>query len=99
MRSSSVWNCLWLLTAFTLMVGTAHAEAPKEGKYWVFLGTNTGPKSKGIYRCEFDAGTGKLSELAFAAETVNPSFVAIHPSGKFLYAVGEVNEVAKKKGG
>ncbi len=65
-------------------------------KYAVYFGTYTKGKSKGIYRALFDAVTGKLGEPELAAETTNPSFLAIHPSRKFLYAVGEL---AGKKGG
>ena len=77
------------------------ADTPKSSKYWVFVGTYTGGKdgSKGIYRCEFDAATGKLGEPELAAEVASPSFLAIHPSGKFLYAVGETGEFKGKKSG
>jgi 6-phosphogluconolactonase len=34
-----------------------------------------------------------------AAETVNPSFLAIHPNRRFLYAVGEVMEFQGQKSG
>jgi 6-phosphogluconolactonase len=61
----------------------------------VYLGTYTGEKSKGIYFSEFDEKNGKLGEAQLAAETVNPSFLAIHPNGKWVYAVGE----AGKEGG
>ena len=50
-------------------------------------GENTG---KGIYRSTLDTDTGKLSEPILAAEAKNPSFLEIHPNGKFLYAVSEV---------
>ena len=65
--------------------------APTSGKYWVYFGTYTGGKtgSKGIYRSEFDTKTGKLSEPQVAAEVGSPSFLAIAPNGKALYAVGE----------
>src|SRR5207253_1855872 len=53
-------------------------------------------KSEGIYRTELDLATGKLSEPRLAGKTVNPSFLAIHPTGKFLYAVGEVDNFAGK---
>ena len=74
---------------------------PKSGKYWVFVGTYTGGKtgSKGIYRCELDAGTGALSEPVVAAEVGSPSFLAIHPNGKVLYAVGESARPGEKGGG
>jgi 6-phosphogluconolactonase len=53
----------------------------------MYVGTYTGPKSKGIYAWRFN--NGKLTELGCVAETTNPSFLAIHPNGKNLYAVGE----------
>jgi 6-phosphogluconolactonase len=82
------------------VLSTAAAEAPSNGgKYWVYVGTYTGPKSKGIYRLELDAATGKLSDPQLAGETANPSFLAIHPCGRFLYAVGEVGEFGGKKTG
>ena len=67
------------------------ADPPASGKYWVFLGTYTGGKggSKGIYRCELDVATGKLSEPELAAEVASPSFLTLRPDGKVLYAVGE----------
>jgi 6-phosphogluconolactonase len=68
-------------------------------QYWVFFGTYTGGKSKGIYRAEFDPATGALGEPQLAAETTSPSFLAISSTGKNLYCVGEVNEVNGKKGG
>ncbi len=64
-------------------------EKPKGDKMWVFIGTYTGAKSKGIYRFEFDSNTGKLTGPELAAETKDPSFLAIHPTQKFVYAVGE----------
>ena len=78
-----------LLSAILLFSETAQAE-----RYRVFVGTYTGGDSisKGVYSCEFDAETGKLSDPVLAAELTNPSFLAIHPSGKYLYAVNEVSE-------
>ena len=57
----------------------------------VYFGTYTrsADSSKGIYRSVLDLDTGKLSEPVLAAEATNPSFLEIHPSGKFLYAVSE----------
>jgi 6-phosphogluconolactonase len=68
-------------------------------EHFVYFGTYTGVKSKGIYVSRFDSATGKLSEPELAAETQNPSFLAVNPTGKFLYAVGEVNEMQGKRGG
>lgn len=69
---------------------SAAGNAAKPTKFWLYVGTYTGGKSKGIYRCAFDTATGKLSDANLAAETTNPSFLAIHPSNRYLYAVGEV---------
>jgi 6-phosphogluconolactonase len=70
-------------------------------KYWVFVGTYTRGRNagKGIYRLELDPATGQLSHLAVAAELANPSFLAIHPSHHYLYAVSEVADAGGKPGG
>ena len=66
----------------------------------VYLGTYTAPDgSKGIYRTELNLATGVLSAPVLVAETINPSFLAIHPTGKYLYAANEVGEFEGKKGG
>ena len=58
----------------------------------VWIGTYTeGTKSKGIYTALFDEQTGAVPALTVAAETPNPSFLAIHPNGRYLYAVNETH--------
>jgi len=66
---------------------------------WVFVGTYTGKKSKGVYRTEFDPATGKLGTPELAAEVASPSFLAVAPDRKHLFCVCEVNEFHGKKGG
>jgi len=66
---------------------------------WVFIGTYTDGNSKGIYRARLDLSTGDLSEPELAAEIENPSFLALHPAGKFLYAAGELSKFEGKPGG
>lgn len=68
-------------------------------EYSVYFGTYTGQKSKGIYVSSFDSTTGKLGTPQLAAETKSPSFLALHPNGKFVYAVGESAVVGEKKQG
>ncbi|HLZ12457.1 MAG TPA: lactonase family protein [Candidatus Acidoferrum sp.] len=64
--------------------------APAKKDFFAFAGTyTTKTQSKGIYAFRYDASSGKLTALGVAAETPDPSFVAIHPGGKFLYAVNE----------
>jgi 6-phosphogluconolactonase len=100
MSLSRLLVCAGCVVVLLSVATAAHAEEPaKMTKVWVYLGTYTGGKSKGIYRCELDLATGKLSEPALAAETANPSFLAVHPNNRFLYAVGEIGDFAGKKSG
>ena len=66
------------------------ATAPS--KFLVFVGTYTGGDSEGIYAFDFDADTGNASAVRLVAATKNPSFLAIHPSRKYLYSVSELPE-------
>jgi len=65
----------------------------------MYVGTYTGGDTKGIYAYRFDSRTGKLTPLGLMAETPNPTFLALHPSGKYLYAVNEINDFEGKKAG
>ena len=93
----------WALALVLLLPAVVFPETadkePAPGKVWVYIGTYTQKKSKGIYRCEFDPATGKLSSPVLAAETVNPSFLAIAPNQRFLYAVNEIGNYEGKKAG
>jgi 6-phosphogluconolactonase len=55
----------------------------------VYIGTYTRQNSKGIYAVRFDDATGKLTSLGLAAETSNPSFLAVHSNQRFVYAANE----------
>lgn len=61
-------------------------------QFHVYVGTYTGEKSKGIYRFQLDTVTGACTATTLAAEVPSPSFLAVHPAGPFLYAVGEVGQ-------
>ena len=69
--------------------------------YFVYVGTYTeeDSASKGIYAYRFDSRTAELTSLGLAAQTVNPSFLAVHPNHRFLYAVNEVQSYAGQKSG
>lgn len=66
---------------------------------WAYIGTYTRGESEGIYRSTLNMGTGMLSEPVLAAETKDPSFVVLHPSGDYLYSVSEIAAVDGKKTG
>ena len=65
----------------------------------LYVGTYTGGDSKGIYRYFFDDATGLLQRGSLVAKAENPSFLAIHPSGNWLYAVGELMSFQGQDGG
>jgi 6-phosphogluconolactonase len=80
--------------------GGAGQDTPTAAtKERVYLGTYTNKGSEGIYVAEFDAATGQLGEAKLAVKTSNPSFLALHPNRRYLYAVNEDNTFAGKPGG
>lgn len=58
----------------------------------VFIGTYTNGPSQGLYRARLDLDRGTISEPNLAAAAKNPSFVAIHPNHKWIYAVSEISD-------
>src|SRR5580700_3778180 len=89
-RHSARTVTLLVALCSTLLAAAAPAELHRKYLFYVGTYTEEGSKSKGIYAYRFDADTGEIAELGLAAETTNPSFVALHPNGRFLYAVNEV---------
>jgi 6-phosphogluconolactonase len=89
-----------LLAALAALAPSAVvAAAEKPGTVTVYVGTYTDGTSRGIYRFAFDPATGAMTEPVLAAEAKNPSFLALHPSGRFLYAVGEIDRFEGAKTG
>jgi 6-phosphogluconolactonase len=66
-------------------ISTSHATP-------FYIGTYTGEKSEGIYLCDLDAETGHLGPVTLAAETKNPSFIALTPNNQLLFSVSETSE-------
>jgi len=84
---------LTLLALSGSLTASAQVSDPTRlPKMRVYVGTYTGPVSKGIYRLDFDPVSGTLTGKALAAETTNPSFLAISPDHKNLYAANEVGK-------
>jgi 6-phosphogluconolactonase len=74
-------------------------NASAKDNYLVFIGTYNGTKSKGIYVSRLDTATGKLSQPELAAESIHPTFLAVHPNQRFLYAANETGNYASTKSG
>lgn len=65
----------------------------------VYVGSYADAKNDGIHLLELDRSSGKLTRGGGTAGAQNPSFLAIHPNKRFLYAVCEVAEIDGKPTG
>ncbi|HEV7282899.1 MAG TPA: lactonase family protein [Pirellulaceae bacterium] len=65
----------------------------------VYFGTYSGGQGQGIFMAKLDPATGRLFDVEHAGEAVKPSFLALHPNGKYLYAVSEVDDMEGMKQG
>lgn len=86
-RSLSI--AVLLFAPLALLAGAGPKSRPAKS-YRAYVGTYTNKtESKGVYQFTFDPSTGKMSALELAGETMDPSWVIVHPNGKFLYAANE----------
>jgi 6-phosphogluconolactonase len=77
----------FLLRSLALALGVSPAFAAPEPFY---LGTYTHhTQSRGIYAGMLDPATGRLGPLTLAAAAPDPSFLALGPNGRALYAAEE----------
>jgi 6-phosphogluconolactonase len=101
-----------LVTMFVLLVfltvpglvgaSDKNSAAPmNRDSYFMYVGTYTqeGSTSKGIYVYRYEPGSAKVASIGLAAQTINPSFLAVHPNHRFLYAVNEVGDYKGQKSG
>jgi 6-phosphogluconolactonase len=79
-------------------------EVPTED-LWMFVGTYTrrephvDGKSSGIHVLRFDVAAGRLSHASVISGVENPSYLDLHPSGKAIYAISEINEFEGRSAG
>ena len=84
---------LLLLCLFCFNVAFAQTNAR------MLIGTYTSGKSEGIYVYDFSTETADSKKIS-SIKTVNPSYLAVSPNQKIVYAVNETDEVKKEgKGG
>jgi len=86
-----IFSVAVLLFAPLALLSAGPKTKPRTAKtYRAYVGNyTTKTTSKGIYEFTFDPATGKMSGLELAGETKDPSWVIVHPSGKYLYAANE----------
>src|SRR5687768_1547791 len=61
---------------------------PPAKENYLIVGTYTGGESEGVYVYKFNSADGSFKQVSYI-KTSNPSFVAISPNQKFVYAVHE----------
>ncbi|HXY50449.1 MAG TPA: lactonase family protein [Terriglobales bacterium] len=88
-----------LAASFLAAVMPGASKAGDGNRYLLYVGTYTTKESRGIYAYRYDAGSGATIPLGLAAESENPSFLAIHPNRRFLYAVNELERYRGQSSG
>src|SRR6267142_6440247 len=69
------------------------------GELLVYVGTYTTGKSEGIYLYRLNLSSGELIHVTTTKGVKDPSFLALAPNRRYLYAVNELEEFAGKKSG
>lgn len=88
------------LGAAGLMLAQTTKSQSNKKEMLLYIGTYTNSgKSEGIYVQKFNLETGQLTPLHTVKNVVEPSFLAIDKSRKFLYAVNETVEFEGQKSG
>ena len=82
-----------------LLLISAVALAQPSSQDILYVGTYADRGSQGIYVLAFDRTTGTLAERQTIQGKESPSFLAIHPNGKYLYAVYREGKNAQDKNG
>jgi 6-phosphogluconolactonase len=79
-------------TAGILAMTVSSGEFPADSVLF-YVGTYTdGTRSEGIYLVRMNTRTGELELLSVTDAGPNPSFLAVHPSGRALYAANEATD-------
>lgn len=82
-----------------LLAATMALAAAQSAELKVYIGTYTNKGSKGIYLSRLNTTTGALSAPELAAETANPTFLTLAPSGRTLYAANEIGNFGGERTG
>jgi 6-phosphogluconolactonase len=86
-------------SAAALATHPSMSFAQQAGGSLLFVGTQTEKTSKGIYAYSFNSATGELTQTGLAAEAESPTFLALSPDKKILFAANELDEYEGKKSG
>lgn len=89
---TSVMSMLVLTQTFD----QAHAAPTKA---LVCIGSYSTSDKESVHLFQLNLKDGSINKISAINGLVNPSFLKIHPNGKFLYAVNEVGDFQGKKSG
>ena len=101
-----LWSAFAALVLFGAAAGGQQLQAAEAANF-AYIGTYTHDApggdsgkahSKGIYVAKVDQGTGKLEPVQTVASD-NPSFLALSPDQRFLFAINEVDNYEGKNAG
>ncbi|HBG77994.1 MAG TPA: 6-phosphogluconolactonase [Phycisphaerales bacterium] len=68
-------------------------------RFLVYIAASADAAGGGIYVCHFNAESGELTAPKLAIEAVKIHFIALHPNGRFLYAVSGCDSSKSEKSG
>lgn len=93
----------FLSTAAALALAPALVQAAPAAPRFAYLGGFTSRpdgtgNGEGIYLFDYQPSTGRLRHRRLAAKTVNPTWLALHPSRNFLYASNEISDYPSPSG-
>ena len=71
----------------------------RDGRRHVVCGHADEGIEQGNLRLRWDAAKGEITLIGLAAETESPTFLALSPDAKYLYAANEVDSFHGAKGG
>ncbi|MEO1261314.1 MAG: lactonase family protein [Bacteroidota bacterium] len=81
------------LFIFSIILLLMSCQNEEETLHTFFVGGYTLPsfnaEGKGVYTCSLNSNTGEMSLDQVFENTINPSYLAVHPNKKYLYSVNE----------
>ncbi len=87
---------IFIISLLCLILFVPRVEAKK---HILYVGTYTQGMTNGIFVYKFNDQSGKLVDLEIPVVINNPSFLTISPNKKFLYAVGELDNLDSNQSG
>jgi 6-phosphogluconolactonase len=77
-----------IIASFVVPLAILSLSVAAQKEPYLLIGTYTSGKSEGIYVYRFNTASGAATPVS-SAKTSNPSFLAVSPDNKYVYAVNE----------